>query len=310
VADDILRGLDSVLRTGEMKLLEYTLSINGEERTFEARMVWGGSEKVWNLVRDITDQKRAEETRQNLTHALRLAVVGELTAMIAHEVNQPLNAILNNSETAEGLLNSNALPVKEFRDILADIRTDVLRASEAIRRVRALSQKRAIAMQRVHVAELINDVIRLVTADAMRRRVQIQSGLSANLPAVPGDPVHLQQVLLNLIINGMDAMNHLPEGQRILTVRAEPYQDDHLVIAVQDTGHGVSPDILPRIFKSFYSTKKEGMGVGLSIARSIIEAHGGRIWCENNVSGGATFRFALPLDKAPQNPQRSTASTA
>lgn len=301
VAEDVLRCIDYVLRTGEMKLLEYTVSVSGEDRTFEARMVWGGSEKVWSLVRDITEQKRAEETRQNLTHALRLAVVGELTAMIAHEVNQPLNAILNNSEAAEGLLNSNEPPINEFRNILADIRNDVLRASEAIRRVRALSQKRAIAMQRLYVPELINDVIRLVTADATRRRVQIQSRLATNLPPVLGDPVHLQQVLLNLIINGMDAMEHLPDGQRTLTVRAERDQDDHLVVAVRDTGHGIPPDVLPRIFKSFYSTKKDGMGVGLSIARSIIEAHGGRIWCENNVSGGATFRFALPLDNAPQN---------
>ena len=310
VADDILRCLDSVLRTGEMKLLEYTLSVSGEDRTYEARMVWGGNEKVWSLVRDITDQKRAEETRQNLTHALRLAVVGELTAMIAHEVNQPLNAILNNSEAAEGLLNANELQVGEFRNILADIRNDVLRASEAIRRVRALSKKRAIAMQRLQIPELINDVIRMVTADAMRRRVQIQSRLSENLPVVLGDPVHLQQVLLNIIINGMDAMNHLPDGQRALIVRAERDPEDNLVVAIRDTGHGISPEVLPRIFKSFYSTKKDGMGVGLSIARSIIEAHGGRIWCENNVSGGATFLFALPLDNVPQSPRLSATPAA
>ena len=294
VADELMRCLQDVLQTGETKVLEYTLSEGEQDRHFEARMVRSGGDKILCLVRDITERKQVEETKQNLTHASRLAVIGELTALIAHEINQPLAAILSNAQAAEQLLKQKDVSLDEIRNIVVDIRSDDLRASEAIRHIRALSQRRAISMQRLAITELIEDTVALVAADAMRRRAQIQMRFASNLPAVLGDPIHLQQVLLNLIINAMDAMNHVPEGRRFLTIRAERDPEGRVLVAVKDSGHGVRPELLPRIFQSFFSTKKDGMGVGLSIARSIIEEHGGRIWCDNNDAGGATFHVALP----------------
>jgi PAS domain S-box-containing protein len=294
VAGELMRCLQVVAQTGETKVLEYTLSEGEHDRHFEACLVRSGADKILCLVRDITERKQVEETKQNLTHAARLAVIGELTALIAHEVNQPLAAILSNAQAAEQLLKREGVPLEEIRNIVADIRSDNLRASEAIRHIRALSQRRAISMQRLAVTELIEDTVALVAADAMRRRAQIQMRFASNLPAILGDSIHLQQVLLNLIINAMDAMNQVSEGRRFLTIRAERDPDGRVLVAVRDTGQGVRPELLPRIFQSFFSTKKDGMGVGLSIARSIIEEHGGRIWCVNNDTGGATFYVALP----------------
>ena len=247
--------------------------------------------------RDITDRKRAEEARRNLAHASRLAVVGELTAMIAHEVNQPLGAILSNADAAEILLESKRPPLDEIRQILVDIRSNDLRASEAIRRIRALLQKREMEMCPLDVNETVADVARLVTGDALRRRVQIHKEFAADLPTVLGDRVHLQQVLLNLIVNSMDAMADTPEVGREICLRTMRNGDNTIEVAVEDAGHGIPANTLSRMFESFFTTKKDGMGLGLSIARSIIEAHHGRIWVENNSRSGATFRFTLPFDK-------------
>jgi PAS domain S-box-containing protein len=254
--------------------------------------------------RDITDRKRAEEARQNLAHASRLVVVGELTAMIAHEVNQPLGAILSNADAAEILLESKAPPLDEIRQILVDIRSNDLRASEAIRRIRALLQKREMEMHPLDVNETVADVLRLVTGDALRRRVQIRKEFTADLPMIRGDRVHLQQVLLNLIVNSMDAMAETADGNRQICVRTMRNGDNTVEVAVEDAGHGIPANKLSRVFDSFFTTKKDGMGLGLSIARSIIEAHQGHIWAENNSQSGVTFRFTLPFDKdkARQHP--------
>src|ERR1041384_4765960 len=165
-----------------------------------------GSEQCWIFsVRDFSDHKRAEEAQINLAHASRLAVVGELTAMIAHEVNQPLGAILSNADAAEMLLDSKSPPLEEIRAILSDIRKNDMRADEAIRRIRGLLRKREVQLQALDVNETITDVLYLVTGDAMRRRVRTRKELARHLPQAFGDPVHLQQVLLNLLVNGMDA---------------------------------------------------------------------------------------------------------
>jgi two-component system sensor kinase FixL len=257
----------------------------------------GGERCFIILLRDITDRKRGEEAQQNLAHASRLAVVGELTAMIAHEVNQPLGAILSNAEAAEIMLDSKNPPLDEIRQILSDIREDDQRADEAIRRIRTLLRKRDMQLEPLDLNEAISDGLRLVAGDALRRHVQIRRNLSAQLPLVSGDRVHLQQVLLNLIVNGMDAMNDTPELERHLTVQTKPCNAGEIEVMVMDHGHGVSPEKLPRLFDSFFTTKRDGMGLGLSIARSIIEAHRGRIWVENNPVGGAAFRFTVPIAK-------------
>ncbi len=257
----------------------------------------GGVSEIQAIGRDITDRKRAEEARQNLAHASRLAVMGELTAMIAHEVNQPLGAILSNAEAAEMLLDLSDMPVGEIREILGDIRRADLRASEAIRRIRTLLRKSDLTMQPLDINEMVSDVLRLANGDALRRHTQFHRNLAAPLPLVKGDNVHLQQVLLNLILNGMDAMNQAPESERHLFVSTVLDGDESVEVSVRDAGHGLPAERLSQIFDSFFTTKPDGMGVGLSIARSIIEAHRGRIWAENNTpEKGATFHFTVPVD--------------
>ncbi len=266
------------------------ISVRGEVLRDEANK----PKRMIGVFLEISDRKRAEEARQNLVHASRLAVVGELTAMVAHEINQPLGAILNNAEAAEILLDSPQAPVGEIRQILADIRKDDVRASEAIRRIRSLLQKRPMEMHRLDLNETIADVLQLAAGDALRRRVQIVKQFAPELPAVRGDRVHLQQVLLNLLLNGMDAVAGVPEPKRQLVISTSRNVIGDLQVAVADCGHGIAQDKLPQIFELFFTTKRDGMGLGLSIAQSIIESHHGRIWAENNNLGGATFSFSLP----------------
>ena len=242
---------------------------------------------------DITDRKHAEEANRKLAHTARLAVVGELTAMVAHEVNQPLCAIMSNAEAAEMLLDTADPPLTEVRQILADICQDDLRAHEAIRRIRALVQNREMQLQPLDLNSAIADVLRISTGDALRRRVKVEVELGENLPAVSADRLYLTQVLLNLIVNGMDAMVDTPEASRQLLVRTAANDADHVEVSVTDCGHGIAADKMPHLFDSFFTTKPDGMGLGLSIARSIIQAHQGHIWAENRASGGACFRFTL-----------------
>lgn len=250
---------------------------------------------VITVVQEITERKRAQEAQQELAHASRLALVGELTAAIAHEINQPLGAILSNADAAEMLLESLPTSLDEVRQILADIRNDDLRASEVIRRLRALLRKREIEMQSLDLNEVVSEVLYLVRAEAQRRGVTAETEFAKNLPFVHGDKVHVQQVLLNLFLNGMEAMVSLPAARK-LTVRTVLNVDNFVEVSVTDAGPGIPSDRLQRLFEPFFSTKKEGMGLGLSIARSLVEAHGGRIMAENNPDGGATFRITLPTE--------------
>jgi len=254
--------------------------------------------ELQGIGRDITDRKRAEEANQRLAHASRLAVMGELTASIAHEINQPLGAILANADAADLLLETGAGRLYEVRRILADIRRDDLRASEVIQRMRELLRKRPLDRQPLNVNEVTAGVLQLLAAEAARRGVAVETDLAPGLPAVHGDRGHLQQVLLNLLMNGLEAMANTPLARRRLAVRSA--QNDGMVeVAVMDAGHGLDRSQRPRLFESFFTTKKDGMGLGLSLARSIVEAHGGRIWAEDRPGGGATFRFTLPVEPAP-----------
>jgi two-component system, LuxR family, sensor kinase FixL len=244
--------------------------------------------------RDITERKHSEDAMQGLAHAARLAVVGELTGSIAHEINQPLGAILSNAEAAELLLESESPSLDEVRKILADIRKDDLRASEVIQRVRALLHKRELSMLPLDLNEVAEEVVRLVSADAHRRNVALETEFASGPTAIRGDRVHLQQVLLNLLLNGMEAMIDMPQGARRIVVRTERTADQTVKVSVSDTGHGIPSDRLPHVFDSFFTTKEHGIGLGLAIARSIVEVHGGRIWASNDPGGGATFSFTLP----------------
>jgi signal transduction histidine kinase len=169
-----------------------------------------------------------------------------------------------------------------------------LRADAAVRRISALLRKRELNIEPLDVSELLADMLRLTAADALRRGVFIQRENDANLPPALGDKVHLQQVMLNLILNGMDAAEQESEPRRKIAIAAKQIGRE-IKISVSDSGHGISPDKMPRIFESFFTTKKDGMGLGLAIARSIIEAHKGRIWAENNTDGGATVHFTIQV---------------
>ncbi len=257
---------------------------------------------------DNTDRLRAEEADRKLAHAARLASLGEWTAVVSHEINQPLFAILTNAEAAELLLRAEAPPIDEVRRILADICKDDLRAGEIIRIVRTLTHKRAPEMRPLSINAVVDGVARLVAADLARRRVTLTQELASDLPLILGDAPSLEQVLLNLIMNAMDAMRETPESQRRIIVRTSLGQDRGVVLAVEDRGHGIAPETMPHLFESFFTTKPEGMGVGLSTARSIVLAHRGRIWPENGSDSGVTFFVALPSAEALRSGEKAASN--
>lgn len=260
------------------------------------RIDLGGEPCLIGILQDITERKQVEESRQNLAHATRLALLGELTASIAHEINQPLGAILSNADAGEMLLSLAEPPLEELRAILGDIRKDDLRASEVIQRVRALLSKRPIETHPLDLNSILAEVLRLIALDAQRRGVKLVCELADPLPRIHGDLVHLQQVLLNLLLNGMDAMSDTPAPRRQLIIRSASDGAHWVEASVADAGHGIPAAELPLIFDSFFTTKEHGMGLGLAMVRSIVELHRGQITVDNNANGGATFRIRLPVN--------------
>ncbi len=245
-------------------------------------------------------QSAEQEARRHLVNAAHLdrrAALGDLGAVLVHELNQPLGSILHNAEAAAIAIESGQPPVEELREIIADIRREDLRASEIISRMRRLLQKHELDARPLDVNDLTRATLALVVPAAANKGVCVDLELTAGLPPVQGDCVHLQQVLLNVLLNGIDSMAAAPRAHRRLIVGTA--QSDHCVeISVKDSGCGIAPDAAQEIFEPFYTTKAQGMGVGLSIARSIIEAHGGQIDAKNNGDRGATVRFTIPLGRA------------
>jgi len=244
-------------------------------------------------------RRRAEaeifKQRNELAHVSRVSTMGQLASALAHELNQPLGAILRNAEAAELFLQKDRPDLSEIRAILADIRKDDQRAGNVINRMRSLLKRRELASDPLDIAELIVETIALADSDARARRIHLTTQLPARLPVAHGDRVHLQQVLLNLILNGMDAMAAGEGLERQLTVRASTGNDGDIEVAVSDSGTGIPPEKIKQLFEPFFTTKPDGMGMGLAISRTIIEAHGGKIWAENHARRGATFRFNLPV---------------
>jgi signal transduction histidine kinase len=230
--------------------------------------------------------------RVQLLHASRLAVAGELTASIAHEINQPLGAILSNAEAAELLVQSGRLERPELLQILADIRRDDLRASEVIKRLRALLARHEVERHRVDINRLVEDTSAVVRTEARRRGATVEYALRAQQPDVIGDRVQIQQVVINLMLNAFDASASSPEDARRVLVGTADLADG-VQLTVRDFGQGIAAADLPRLFDPFFSTKSGGMGLGLSIARSIVEAHGGTLTAETR-EAGAEFRIVLP----------------
>ncbi|MEK6372198.1 MAG: ATP-binding protein [Acidobacteriota bacterium] len=246
---------------------------------------------------DIDDRKRAEETlrhaQEDLARVTRVTTMGELVASIAHEVNQPLAAIVTNANASLRWLAADPPNLGEVREATVRIIADGNRASDVVGRIRGLLAKRETQRELLNVDDVIADVVALTKSEAQRNGTSVQLELS-DAPVVLADRVQLQQVLLNLVLNGMDAMNGVTGRSRTLTIQSRPHEGNGVFVAVRDSGVGIFEEHLPHIFDAFYTTKSGGLGMGLAIGRSIIEAHGGRIWATSAPAQGATFQFTLP----------------
>jgi PAS domain S-box-containing protein len=250
------------------------------------------------IIEDITEHKRAEvalhDAREALSRATRLTTMGELSASIAHEINQPLASIVTNGSSCKRFLAMSPPNLEEVKDAVHAIVRDGVRASEVISRIRATLKNSAQERAQVDVNQTIVEVLALTRDELQRHRVSVQTDLRSNLPTILADRVQLQQVALNLIMNGIDAMRTVTDHSRILTVRSQLDDRGNIVVNVADSGVGLDPANLERIFETFFTTKPEGMGMGLSICRSIIEAHHGRLWASSGKDHGAVFNIELP----------------
>jgi two-component system sensor kinase FixL len=256
-----------------------------------------GGASVFHL--DITARHRAEveaqRLRNDLSHVTRVSIMGELTASLAHELNQPLTAILSNTQAALRMLGNGSPDPGEFREILEDIAFDDQRAGDIITKLRQLMKKGQFQLQPVELNNVVLDVSTLLESDALIREMTIEHELTPNLPPVRGDRIQLQQVLLNLMLNGLEAMRTSPHDSRRKLLVSTHNDAQKVSVAVTDAGTGIPLERLDSIFEPFYTTKPDGMGMGLSISRSILIALGGRITGRNNPDRGATFEFELPV---------------
>jgi two-component system sensor kinase FixL len=261
----------------------------------------GSANQILGASTDITLRKNAEaelqRNRQELAHVTRISTMGELAASLAHELNQPLTAILSNAQAAQRFIAANPPDLEEVREILKDIVQDDSRASDVIQRMRALVKKEDVAFAPLNLAEVIHDVARLVHSDAVLLNVDVALELNSSLPLARGDRIQMQQVVLNLMLNAFDAMKDGPVNERRVVLQMEQDGPGAVRVAVRDRGIGLNGDSLDQIFQPFYTTKRDGLGMGLSISRSIIEDHGGRLWAENNPDRGVTFYFTVPVEE-------------
>jgi signal transduction histidine kinase len=266
----------------------------------------GGQDQGVAFVLDLTERKEAEENlreserryreaQADLAHVTRVMTLGELTASIAHEVNQPLAAVVANAEACLLWLNRGTPDLDEARRSVEWIITDGNRAGEVIRRVRALSKKADTQKAPLDINDVVNEVIALVQRELFSHRVSLRTELAPALPLILADRVQLQQVIINLVINGVEAMQAVTDRPRELVIRTQQNEAHQAVVTVKDCGVGISAEDANRLFNAFFTTKPGGMGMGLSICRSIIEAHGGRLWAEPNLPKGAIFHFTLSL---------------
>lgn len=269
------------------------------------RVAWDELKQQLHLLGEafanLLSRKQAElemqRLRQDLGHINRVATIGELTTSLAHELNQPLTAILSNAQSAQRILEADSVDFEEVREILTDIVEDDKRAGAIIHRLRGLLRKDSLEFTDLDVNELVGEVAGLVRGDVALRHASLRLELAPRLPRVRGDRVQLQQVVLNLILNGLDAMQEAAAGGRTLVLRTARESSAVVRVAARDFGTGINEADVDHIFQAFYTTKTTGLGMGLAIARSIVEVHGGQLEAENNPDGGATFSFTLPVSE-------------
>jgi len=286
------RGSWEVIETAGVKQAKAEIKRLNEE--LEQRVVERTSQlaAAWEALREVQAQ---------LAHVTRMTTLGEVTASFAHELNQPLAAIANNANACLAMLPDGRPDLDEVRAALTDITSDADRASKIIERVRLLATRSPAEKLPLRLEDVVHDVVALAAAESVSRHVAIHTDVAADLPVVLGDRVQLLQVLLNLVVNGMDAMSTVDERERRLEIRGRSDTQDGspaATISVQDGGIGLHAGQADRLFEAFYTTKSHGMGMGLAISRSIIDAHGGRLWAESSHRPGATFSFRLPATAA------------
>jgi len=300
-------GLERYLKTGRAEVLGrrtemFGLRRNGEEFPVELSVspIQDGESILFvGYLRDITERNALNFARIELAQVKQMMAMGEMAASIAHEINQPLAAIATNAAAGLRWLAALTPDLDEANNALTRIANDARRASEVIAGIRSMFKKenQAVALQDVN--ELIGEVLTLVRSEVENRRVVIYPELLDDLPQVPANRVQLRQVVVNLLMNAVDAMDAVTDSARVVRIKTEIYDANYLLIAVEDTGTGIDPKNIDRIFDAFFSMKPDGMGMGLSICRSIIEAHGGRLWATTNVPRGAVFQFTLPRQREP-----------
>ena len=303
----VLKAVDSSLGTGAEYQSEYRVVLpDGQLRWIAGRGHVefdsdGKPVRMRGASVDITERKLAEleaaRHRNEMAHLSRVTTVGELSGSLAHELNRPLGAILSNAQAAQRMLANGGVDVAEFREILNDIVSEDKRAAEVIRRLRLWLQKGEVQQHSLRINEVVRDVLKLIRTDLISQNVSVDTELARNLPTVTGDPVQLQQVLVNLMVNACDAMVDRDTRERRLRILTGLENGGGAVIvSVTDRGGGIQVKEVEQIFEPFFTTKAKGMGLGLSVCRTIIAAHRGKLWATNNAERGATFHFTLPKD--------------
>lgn len=306
--DKALKGIRSVLNgtTDRFSMEHYYHNEKWFEMLVEPLKTTEGGAVISHA--NITEKRSAEleaqEHRRELAHVSRTTTMGELASSLAHELNQPLTAILVNAEAASELMNSEPSNLEEMKEVLTDIVNDDIRAGEIIHRIRALIKNQEIHFAAVNLNDIAKDVVQLTRNEALIRKVNLDTKLAENLPTILGDSVQLQQVMLNLVINALDSSSQLQEGPRFVDIFTK-FDDSEVQLLVRDSGKGIQQDQLLQIFEPFFTTKKEGLGMGLSICRSIVKQHGGRIWAKSEYGSGASFYCAFPTAKAKQSQMTS-----
>jgi C4-dicarboxylate-specific signal transduction histidine kinase len=256
---------------------------------------------VTQIFTNALGRKRAEDEiirlRDEYAHIARVSAMGELTASLAHELKQPLAAIRSNAQAALRFLTADNPDIDELHEVLKDIIADNRRADDVIGKLRTLMRKSKPQLVELDMKELVRDIMPLVSSHEAMRKISLHLELAEKIPLVAGDRIQIQQVILNLILNSTEALMKTRKQSRSIILQVYQQDFETVTVSVKDNGPGIEPEAMPHLFEAFYTTKQEGLGMGLAICRSIVEEHGGRLWAENNHTGGVTFYFTIPIAK-------------